>query len=72
MLSIAPDINHPAYPSQNMAFGGIFIATALASFIATLIMGLSANMPVGLAPGMGLNAVLLLMLLIMVWVTKGL
>ncbi|MBW3058623.1 NCS2 family permease [Spiroplasma poulsonii] len=57
MLSIAPDINHPAYPSQNMAFGGIFIATALASFIATLIMGLSANMPVGLAPGMGLNAV---------------
>ncbi len=57
MLSIAPDINHPTYPSQNMAFGGIFIATAPASFIATLIMGLSANMPVGLAPGMGLNAV---------------
>ncbi len=57
MLSTAPDINHSTDPSQNMAFGGIFVATALASFIATLIMWLSANMPVGLAPGMGLNAV---------------
>lgn len=57
MLSSAPDINHPSDPSQNMAFGGIFISTAIGAFIATLIMGLSANMPVGLAPGMGLNAI---------------
>ncbi|AXF96829.1 solute carrier family 23 protein [Spiroplasma phoeniceum] len=57
MLSSAPDINHPSVPSQNMAFGGIFISTAIGAFIATLIMGLSANMPVGLAPGMGLNAI---------------
>ncbi|WP_353486890.1 hypothetical protein [Spiroplasma phoeniceum] len=57
MLSSAPDINHPSDPSQNMAFGGIFISTAIGAFIATLIMGLSANMPVRLAPGMGLNAI---------------
>ncbi|WP_338991441.1 hypothetical protein [Spiroplasma endosymbiont of Seladonia tumulorum] len=57
MLSSAPDINHPSDPSQNMAFGGIFIFTAIGAFIATLIMGLSANMPVGVAPGMGLNAI---------------
>ncbi|WP_400249118.1 solute carrier family 23 protein [Spiroplasma sp. ald] len=57
MLSSAPDINHPSDPSQNMAFGGIFISTAIGAFIATLIMGLSANMPVGLAPGMGLNSI---------------
>ncbi|WP_255401146.1 solute carrier family 23 protein [Spiroplasma sp. ChiS] len=57
MLSSAPDINHPTDSNQNMAFGGIFIATAIGAFIATLIMGLSENMPVGLAPGMGLNAI---------------
>ncbi|AGM25396.1 NCS2 family permease [Spiroplasma chrysopicola] len=57
MLSVANDINFPGDPSHNMAFGGIFIATAIAAFLSTLIMGLSANMPVGLAPGMGLNAI---------------
>ncbi|UZQ31242.1 MAG: hypothetical protein OHM56_07330 [Spiroplasma phoeniceum] len=55
MLSSAPYINHPSDPIQNMAFGGIFISAAIGAFIATLIMGLSANMPAGLAPGMGLN-----------------
>lgn len=34
----------------------LFIATALASAIMTLIMGLYANLPIALAPGMGLNA----------------
>ena len=36
--------------------GGVFFATAVAAAIATLIMGLFANLPVALAPGMGLNA----------------
>lgn len=40
-----------------MNFGGIFIATAIATFIGTMTIGLSGNMPVGLAPSMGLNAV---------------
>lgn len=31
-------------------------ATAASSCIATLLMGLGANLPVALAPGMGLNA----------------
>ncbi|GHV71081.1 xanthine/uracil permease [Spirochaetia bacterium] len=39
-----------------MAKGGIFTATVLASAIATLVMALTANLPIALAPGMGLNA----------------
>lgn len=35
---------------------GVFMATCLASAAGCLIMGLWANLPVGLAPGMGLNA----------------
>lgn len=39
-----------------MPAGAVFLATALSSIIATLIMGLYANYPVALAPGMGVNA----------------
>jgi AGZA family xanthine/uracil permease-like MFS transporter len=39
-----------------MAFGAVFTATIIAAIIGTLIMGLWANWPVALAPGMGLNA----------------
>jgi AGZA family xanthine/uracil permease-like MFS transporter len=39
-----------------MAFGAVFTATIIAAVIGTLIMGLWANWPVALAPGMGLNA----------------
>ncbi|SFR57080.1 NCS2 family permease [Anaeromicropila populeti] len=35
---------------------GVFLATALASFIGTLLMAFLANYPFALAPGMGLNA----------------
>ncbi len=38
-----------------MDFDAVFVATCLASFIATLIMGLYANYPIALAPGMGEN-----------------
>jgi len=46
---------------QMMAAAGMdqqasFVATCLASAMACLLMGLYANWPVGLAPGMGLNA----------------
>ncbi|NYI02251.1 NCS2 family permease [Cupriavidus plantarum] len=34
----------------------VFVATCLAAAIGTLIMGLYANYPIGMAPGMGLNA----------------
>ncbi|MGL4252095.1 MAG: NCS2 family permease [Metamycoplasmataceae bacterium] len=35
---------------------GLFLATAISAFFATMLMGLWANIPIGLAPGMGLNA----------------
>lgn len=54
ILSQSPSINTS---NGNMNFGGIFIATAIATFIGTVIMGISGNMPIGLAPSMGLNAV---------------
>jgi len=38
-----------------MDFDAVFVATCLASFVATLIMGVYANYPIALAPGMGEN-----------------
>jgi len=46
----------PAILSQTgMDAGGVFIATCISSAIACLLMGLLANYPVALAPGMGEN-----------------
>ncbi len=42
--------------SARMNPSGVFMATALASVIGTLLMALLANYPFALAPGMGLNA----------------
>lgn len=39
-----------------MDSGAVFVATCLAAAIGCLIMGLFANYPIALAPGMGLNA----------------
>lgn len=36
-------------------FNGVFFATVLSAFAATLVMGLYANVPFAVAPGMGLN-----------------
>jgi AGZA family xanthine/uracil permease-like MFS transporter len=36
--------------------GAVFVATCLAAGLATAMMGLYANYPIALAPGMGLNA----------------
>lgn len=48
---------NPAMLSQTgMPFGAVFLATIIATAIGTLIMGLFANVPYALAPGMGLNA----------------
>jgi AGZA family xanthine/uracil permease-like MFS transporter len=48
---------NPIIMSQTgMPFDGLFLATCLGAAIATILMGLYANWPVGLAPGMGLNA----------------
>jgi len=48
---------NPAMLSETgMDIGAVFTATALASFIGTMVMAFHANLPFALAPGMGLNA----------------
>lgn len=49
-------VNPGILSASGMAFGKVFAATALASAIATLVMGLLANLPFALSAGMGLNA----------------
>ncbi|AYV69234.1 MULTISPECIES: NCS2 family permease [Niallia] len=39
-----------------MDYGAVFVATALAAAVGSLIMGIFANYPISLAPGLGLNA----------------
>ncbi len=49
-------VNPDMLSATGMDQGAVFTATILASVIGTLIMGLFANFPVALAPGMGMNA----------------
>lgn len=49
-------VNPAILEQAGMDFGSVFVATVLASVISTLIMGLFANYPIAIAPGMGLNA----------------
>ncbi|HAP44613.1 MAG: guanine permease [Spirochaetes bacterium GWD1_61_31] len=49
-------VNPGILSAAGMPAGGVFTATALSALIATLVMGLLANLPIALAPGMGLNA----------------
>jgi len=49
-------VNPTILSKAGMDFGSVFVATVIASAVGTLIMGIWANWPVGLAPGMGLNA----------------
>ena len=49
-------VNPQMMTQSGMDYGAIFVGTCLAASFACLFMGLYANWPVGLAPGMGLNA----------------
>ncbi len=49
-------VNPTILSEAGMDKGAVFTTTAIASFIGTVIMGLCANYPFALAPGMGLNA----------------
>ena len=49
-------VNPQMMASVGMDQGASFVATCLAAALACFLMGLYANWPVGLAPGMGLNA----------------
>jgi len=60
ILAVNPGILSGRFASAEtfvgMPWGGIFTATALAAAIATIVMAFTANLPIALAPGMGLNA----------------
>lgn len=49
-------VNPSILGDAGMPKDSVFVATCLAAAVGTLIMGLYANYPIGLAPGMGLNA----------------
>ena len=49
-------VNPQMMSASGMDQGAIFVGTCLAAAIACFVMGIFANWPVGLAPGMGLNA----------------
>ena len=49
-------VNPSILSATGMDKGAVFTATVVSSIVATLIMGLLANLPFALAPGMGLNA----------------
>ena len=54
MLTLA--IGDGTEAGNAQAFGDILFATAIAAFVGCIVMGLWANLPFALAPGMGLNA----------------
>jgi AGZA family xanthine/uracil permease-like MFS transporter len=49
-------VNPAILADAGMDKGAVFVATCLAAAFASAFMGLYANYPVALAPGMGLNA----------------
>ncbi len=49
-------VNPQILSQAGLPAADVAVATALASAVATLVMGLAANYPFALAPGMGLNA----------------
>ena len=55
MLYILP-VNAGMLAETGMPMAAVFAATAISAGIATILMGLLANYPIGLASGMGVNA----------------
>lgn len=49
-------VNPMILSETGMDHGAVFVATCLAAAIGCLVMGIVANYPIALAPGMGLNA----------------
>src|SRR3954471_20681728 len=49
-------VNPAILGNAGMDKGAVFVATCIAAAVSTLAMGLYANYPIALAPGMGLNA----------------
>ncbi len=53
IIFVNPNILHDA---AHMNHDAVFVATCIAAAVGTLIMAFVANWPIGMAPGMGLNA----------------
>ena len=51
-------VNPTVFSVGGMDFGGVYIATIIATVVGTLIMGIAANYPIAIAPGLGINAYL--------------
>ena len=49
-------VNPQILGAAGMDKGAVFVATCVAAAVSTAVMGLYANYPIALAPGMGLNA----------------
>jgi AGZA family xanthine/uracil permease-like MFS transporter len=49
-------VNPAILSKTGMDAGAVFVATCIAAAVSSLVMGLYANYPIALAPGMGLNA----------------
>lgn len=49
-------VNPDILATTGMDHGAVFVATCLAAALGSLLMGVLANYPIGMAPGMGLNA----------------
>lgn len=61
LLSLLPEKLHSVgsingVEAQHLGIFGLFIAVVIISFLATFLMGLFANIPVALSPGLGLLA----------------
>ena len=54
MIYILP-VNSSILSSMGMSQEGVFVSTALVSFLVTLIMGVFANYPIALSAGMGIR-----------------
>lgn len=51
-------VNPTVFSAGGMNFEGVYIATIIATVVASLIMGIAANYPIAIAPGLGINAYL--------------
>jgi AGZA family xanthine/uracil permease-like MFS transporter len=49
-------VNPSILSKAGMDHGAVFVATCIAAAVCSIVMGLYANYPIALAPGMGLNA----------------
>jgi adenine/guanine/hypoxanthine permease len=50
IIIVAPNM----YAASGMNFASSFLAVCLVASLATLIVGVSSNLPIGIAPGLGL------------------